>query len=183
MPATEESRSWENRSPLSTHAPTDLWECIWLKIDICQAQYTQLTLLSQGHRGTCLGMGRMEWVLLTQLNPTRRGWVYFEQHIPKNSWSGISDHFPVNVLSQHQSTDHWSREDASLLPLKETRPSPFQSHVQGQNCQVGGEGVREEEGCRFQVKEVWQGYKDKFGITNSYMWCFLSDMDSIWVII
>lgn len=118
-------------------------------------------------------MRRMEWVLLTQLNPTSRGWVYFEQHIPKDSWSGISDHFPVNVLCQHQSTDHWSREDASLPPLKETRPSPFQSHVQGQNCQVGTEGVREEEGCRFQVKEARQGYRDKFGIANRYMWRFL----------
>lgn len=52
MPTAEESRSWENRSPLSTHALAVLWGCVQLKIDICQAQYTELTLLSQGHRGT-----------------------------------------------------------------------------------------------------------------------------------
>ena len=123
-------------------------------------------------------MRRMEWILLTQLNSTRRGWVYFEQHIPKNSWGGISDHFPVNVLCQHQSTDHWSREDASLLPLKETRPSPFQSHIQGQNCQVGGGGggvvvgvqISSERGLARIQRQIWN-YKQLY-VTLSFRYGF-----------
>ena len=100
-------------------------------------------------------------------HPTSRGQACFERHIPKNSCSGISDHLPVNVLCQHQPSDHRSREDASLLHPRETMPSPFQGHVQGQeSCQVGvGGGGQGRTGADFKWKRFGKDTE-----TNLELW-------------
>lgn len=61
------------------------------------------TQLNHDHRGMCLSMTEVEWVLLTRLKPTSWGWIYFEQHIPRSSWSGtfwpFSSNCYVNINS------------------------------------------------------------------------------------
>lgn len=88
----------ESMAPLSAYPLTVLQWAIVLKNRHLPGPI-HTTQLNHDHRGMCLSMTEVEWVLLTQLKPTTE-----DESILSNTFQGAaevapSDHFPVTVMS------------------------------------------------------------------------------------
>lgn len=127
-------------------------------------------------------------VLLTQLNPTSPGWIYFEQHSPRNSGNGTLQ--PYSSKCAMSTSIQWPLVKSrcqSSSPVGDNAISIAGPHSRTGELPSGYE--RRWEGCKFQMKEdlqrhrnkIWNYKYDVFSqIYRFYLSIYLNQLIIVW---